>query len=256
LVNVPLIIKMIISSRFSLKFDLSFEDTIIMNNAFSKETYESMFKDTSKLCGSIFDVNNIKKYGNSLYVPKKFSDDDMLNTHSLDSSNGQNTERLIKTRSILSKTIHQRFINIRKNNSFYGIINNIYSIILMIFILTILFLIYCFYYIFSSDNTLTKYTMNDNMHAYGCPNQSSKLIILSYEFFLLLYIIIIFINVKDAKYIYNDIKVIGIISAIWIIFDPLLNVSLPLNLIHNNIYCHKNILTFLHYIYVLYIFIY
>ncbi|OUM63169.1 hypothetical protein PIROE2DRAFT_10326 [Piromyces sp. E2] len=121
-IYIPFSIRMIIPSKFSLKFNLSFEDNILMNNIFSTEIFEKMFKETREISYSLFDINNIKKYLHHYDNRKSFNDYQNI-TRSLSSDSGDNVQSMeISKRRTISSLIKQSHFSLvsSRNNYSYG----------------------------------------------------------------------------------------------------------------------------------------
>ncbi|ORX45799.1 hypothetical protein BCR36DRAFT_414396 [Piromyces finnis] len=242
LVYIAFIKKIIISLNFSIKFNLSIEDNIIMSNVFTYELYEKLFKETRELSNSIFNIGNTKKYVNKFYISSRNFDNQVDGTMSFHILNNNEQNPIRTTFSSLFNMQSQKSImTYKRSNTYNGTLFKIYARIVMILMLIALFLVLCIIYIFFySINDLKIIELKSGMYAYRCSNPIFSLIIYLAEFVSLLYAIIKYSSVRKTRYIFIDVYIIGIIIPIWIIFDPTINIIVH-NLFKNNIIISHNI---------------
>jgi len=137
---------------------------------------------------------------------------------------GKKNKECTNSNDNLNMNININYIKRR----FESIITDTYSKITLLFVIFLLVLSVIVLYqiiLMTINKELIDEQMITEYHAHKCPNNSIPIVVCFIEFFLLLYNITNFQKILNGKYIFMDSKIIYIISIVWIIVDPCLNVS-------------------------------
>jgi len=224
LIYLPFSTKLIISSNITIKFNQTHSDNILINTIFSSEVYEKMFKnEKTDLCSKL-DMSNINEYLNKVFIQNtKFDEFHLECKSSQDSSNGGNSQhqsmKLGQRRSLLTS-----MMSIGRKSTIEKILLNIKLKIAIVRILFVISLIFCSTYTIIVENNVFEDITIDYIHVYRCPYIVYQIIIVFIELIFLVYIINLFLHVKNGRYIYIDVRIIGILSFTWIVFGPIINV--------------------------------
>ncbi|ORX45798.1 hypothetical protein BCR36DRAFT_414395 [Piromyces finnis] len=209
LIYIPFSMKLIISSNIMIKFNNSYSDNVLINAIFSSYILEKMFKVKSlnDNDNDTMGIGNINEYINKAYICTTRFDDYQIETSTLSNSYTnnaiQNIQKIVSFRDVKSIITSGR--NITMKRVYY----NIYLRVLVTWILLFVFLIFCMTYsIIVKNNDLIDVLLLDQMHFYKCPYEDYQKIIALVESFLLIFIIIKYLSVKNGRYIYMEIKII------------------------------------------------
>ncbi|ORX80650.1 hypothetical protein BCR32DRAFT_245465 [Anaeromyces robustus] len=200
LIYIPFTKKLIISTAFSIKFDYSKRDYILMNNIFSPKLCRTMFlseKNTDK------NINIVGNNSNKNFNPK-LSETQIFTKSSLDSCNNISSSLNISNSQSLYNA-NTKNDNSTDNKSQSNIIEykieNIFDDIVRIAYIDIILIIH--------DKSLKDEQMNNYFFSKVCPQKQYPILINFCKFILLLYDISKFQSVLNGKFIYLDSKIIS-----------------------------------------------
>jgi len=214
LIFIPFTIKVISSSTFSISFDYSDKDYIKMKNIFSSEIRKNLFLSEktsacfdSKSCNDDVNATTIK-YSCNEETSEIYDSSSSIKDNLNNEKNKKQSNKDIYNKSIFQNYIYRAYIKI------------IVTFSLFIFFFTINII---YFYIIKKESIM-EIEMTNGLFAYKCPIEKMFIYTCMMEFIFLMYGIVSFQKIINARYIYFDCKIISIIILVWIIIDPGINV--------------------------------
>ncbi|OUM58386.1 hypothetical protein PIROE2DRAFT_16350 [Piromyces sp. E2] len=220
LIYIPFTIKIIGSAAFSLNFDYSDKDYLKIINIFTLKIGKILFL-SEKTTSSV----NVK---NDFFISKIDADFDQQSFKLNKSYSMESCSNPIYDINLINEKNNNKKQNYNCENFdqlFKKYIRKNYIKMIITVSLFIVFLAINIIYVFSiAEKSIIDTEMTNGLFAYKCPKEKMFLFIYVLEFILLMYDILSFQKIINARYIYLDCKVISIISLGWIVLDPGINV--------------------------------
>jgi len=213
LVYLPLAIKYMIAFNFSIMFNNSKKDEILLNNILSKTNFNSIMHIKENIEST--------DYTNILQIQSSSS----FNSNNSTTSENLPQKKLKRKNSLINK-IGSR-LSLTKTGYFNMILTKVYMtiffLILIFIIMTIFIVIYSIHIYYSNNNNIQ---MVNGKYAKKCDvNINIPTIINIVEFSLLFILVINIQTIYNAKYIFTENKFIVYIIVIWIVTGPAMNVK-------------------------------